>query len=119
MGLFDIHNNSRLLKANAINKHIFEYKPTGALQYDNVAEVFYHDENENWFKDKFDKSGKYENTESLNLSQVLNLETLYDNDLIKIVGLDRIETQIASDDNSLGLYKTMSGAISPITTDYK
>ena len=78
---------------------------------DEKSEVFYRDENENWFRDKFDKVGIYESTESLNYSELLNLETLHDNDLNKDswVG-DRIETQIASDGNGLGLYKTMSGA---------
>ena len=67
--------------------------------------------NENWFKDKFDAAGIYEGSESLSFSELLNLETLNDNDLNKDgwVG-DRIETQIASDGNGLGLYKTMSGA---------
>ena len=108
----DIHNNSRLLKANTVNKHVFEHKPIGALHHkDEKSEVYYHDENENWFRDKFDKVGIYESTESINYSELLNLETLHDNDLNKDswVG-DRIESQIASDGNGLGLYKTMSGA---------
>ena len=57
------------------------------------------------------KQGIYESTESLNYSELLNLETLHDNDLNKDSWIgDRIETQIASDGNGLGLYKTMSGA---------
>ena len=107
-----IHNNSRLLKANSVNKHIFEHNPIGALHFkDSKSEVFYRDSKENWFKDKFDAAGIYEGSESLSFSELLNLETLNDNDLNKDswVG-DRIETKIASDGNGLGLYKTMSGA---------
>ena len=40
----DIHNNSRLLKVNSTNKHIFEHNPIGALHFkDNKSEVFYRD----------------------------------------------------------------------------
>ena len=108
----DIHNNSRLLKVSAVKKHTFQSEPTGALKLkDNTTEIFYRDENENWFKDKFDKQGLYESTKSLNFSELLNLETLHSNDLNKDSWIgDRVETQIASDGNGLGLYKTMSGA---------
>ena len=90
---------------------IFEHNPIGALHFkDSKSEVFYRDSKENWFKDKFDAAGIYEGSESLSFSELLNLETLNDNDLNKDgwVG-DRIESKFASDGNGLGLYKTMSG----------
>ena len=107
-----IHNNSRLLKVNSVNKHIFENNPIGALHFkDSKSEVFYRDSKENWFKDKFDATGIYEGSESLSFSELLNLETLNDNDLNKDSWIgDRIESKFASDGNGLGLYKTMSGA---------
>ena len=106
-----IHNNSRLLKVNPTNKHIFEHNQLEITAFKDNKSEFYQDSKENWFKDKFDAAGIYEGSESLSFSELLNLETLNDNDLNKDswVG-DRIETKIASDGNGLGLYKTMSGA---------
>ena len=55
-------------------------------------------------------SKDYNSTKSLNFSELLYLETLHSNDLNKDSWIEIVETQIASDGNGLGLYKTMSGA---------
>ena len=74
--------------------------------------MFYHDEKENWFVDKFDSSDIYKKFEFINFfSELLNLETLHDNDLNNNGWIgDQIEFKISSDGNGLGLYRTMSGA---------
>ena len=69
----DIHNNSRLLKANTVNKHVFEYTPIELCIIQIKSQSFYQDENGGL--ETVDKLGIYESTESLNYSELLNLET--------------------------------------------
>ena len=106
------HNKARLLKRDSVNKYEFEHELIGAIQHkDGTSEVFYHDEKENWFVDKFDSSDIYKSSNSLTFSELFNLETLHDNDLNNNGWIgDQIEFKISSDGNGLGLYRTMSGA---------
>ena len=73
--------------------------------------VYYQDNNGNWFRDNFTDDGLFQATDSLTLSEVRNEEAVHDLDLDGngVIG-DTIESVLANDGQSKGIFKTTSGS---------
>ena len=90
----------------------FKYTPTGAVAYaEGGGSVYYQDNNGNWFRDNFTDDGLFQATDSLTLSEVRNEEAVHDLDLDGngVIG-DTIESVLANDGQSKGIFKTTSGS---------
>jgi hypothetical protein len=59
----------------------FKYLPEGAVILNDSINVYHKDNRDRWYKDKFDSSGKFENTSRLDLNQVLSDELTFNIDL--------------------------------------
>ena len=90
----------------------FRYIPTGAVAYaEGGGSVYYKDTKDKWFRDNFNDDGVFQTTTSLTLSEVRNEEAVHDLDFDGngVIG-DTIESVLANDGQSKGIFKTTSGS---------
>ena len=103
-----IRNKSYLYK--------FKYLPEGAIVLNDSINVYYKDNRDRWYKDKFDSSGKFENKINYNLNQVLADELTYNIDLNKdghigdVIDSIKSSSNVDSEGHQFSLYQTISKA---------
>ena len=87
----------------------FEYTPTSSIS--NESGFLLQSDKNKWFSDYFGKDGVYQETTSLAISEVLNIESKFSVDIDNDGNFgDKVDVFLANDNTNSGIYKTLTGA---------